>query len=139
MSADMVSFEDFPVGFVQESPEIEASREEMLAYARENDPWRIHIDEQFAAATSLGGIIASFGYVVSLFFRGVHALPINQASGEGFVAAVGWEVAFRNAVRPGDRLRVRMTITDKSPSSKPGRGLIVSRSEILDGDGAVQT
>lgn len=78
----MVYFEDFPLGYAEESPEVEAPREEMLAYARENDPWPIHVDEEFAASTAFGGIIASFGYVVSLFFRGIHALPVNQASGD---------------------------------------------------------
>src|SRR4051812_29404328 len=106
----MVYFEDFPIGLTQESPELEVSREEMLAYARDNDPWPIHADEEFAAATVFGGVIASFGYVVSLFFRGVHQLPANQSSGEGFIGAVGWQVAFRSAVRPGERLRVRMTV-----------------------------
>jgi acyl dehydratase len=131
MTGDMVYFEDFPVGHVEESPEVVASREEMLAYARANDPWPVHVDEEFAAASPFGGLIASFGYVVSLFFRGIHALPVNQASGEGFLAAVGWEVRFRNAVRPGDRLRIRMTISGKRPSSKPGRGLITTRNEVL--------
>lgn len=134
----MVYFEDFPLGYAEESPEFEASREEMLAYARANDPWPIHVDEEFAASTPFGGIIASFGYVVSLFFRGVHALPVNQASGEGFIAAVGWQVEFRDAVRPGDRLRVRTRIEDKRPSSKPGRGIIVTRNEVLDGDDEVK-
>jgi len=135
---EMVFFEDFPVGFSEESPEVEASREEMLAYARSNDPWPIHVDEEFAASTPFGGIIASFGYVASLFFRSVHALPVNQASGEGFIAAVGWQVEFRGAVRPGDRLRVRMTVKEKRPSSKPGRGVVVTHNEVMDAEDDVK-
>jgi len=132
MTKPMVYFEDFPVGFTEESPEFEASREEMVAYARANDPWPIHVDHGFAAASPFGDVIASFGYVVSLFFRAMHALPVNQsASGEGFIAAVGWQVEFRNAVRPGERLRVRMQIKEKRPSSKPGRGVIVTHNEVL--------
>ena len=138
MAGGMVFFEDFPPGYAEESPEVEASREEMLAYARENDPWPIHTDEEFASSTPFGGIIASFGYVVSLFFRTVHALPMNRASGEGFIAAVGWQVELRNAVRPGDRLRTRMTIKDKRPSSKPGRGLVITRNEVLDSNDDVK-
>ena len=138
MSQERIYFEDFPVGFAEESPEIEASREEMLAYARENDPWPIHVDEEFASSTPFGGIIASFGYVVSLFFRGVHSLPVNQASGEGFIAAVGWQVEFRNAVRPGDRVRVRMTVKEKRPSSRAGRGVITTHNEVMDSAGEVK-
>ena len=137
----MVYFEDFPIGLTQESPEVEVSRAEMLEYARQNDPWPIHVDEEFAASTPFGGLIASFGYVVSLFFRGLHALPVNQAegaSGEGFIGAVGWQVKFRNAVREGDRLRVRMTVADKRPSSKPGRGVIVTNNEMLDGNDEIK-
>ena len=64
--------------------------------------------------------------------------PSKQTTGEGFIAAVGWQVEFRQAVGPGDWLRVRMTITDKRPSTKPGRGRIISRREILDSDDDVK-
>src|SRR4051794_12686681 len=105
--------DDIRVGHVGGSPEGGGSRDEMGAYARANDPFPIHVDERFAATTPYGELIASFGYVVSLFFRGLHALPTNQQGTEGFIGAVGWNVEFRNPVRAGDRLRVRMTVADK--------------------------
>src|SRR3954452_22200103 len=112
-------FGDIRVGHVEESPEVEVSRDEMVAYARANDPFPIHVDEEFAATTPYGELIASFGYVVSLFFRGLHAMPSNQQGTEGFIGAVAWKLESRGAVRSGDRLRVRTAVADKRPSSKP--------------------
>ena len=85
MPGGLTWFEDFEVGHVGESPPVEADRDEMVAYARAHDPWPIHLDEEFAAQTPHGGLIASFGYVVGLFFRAAHQLPMNQGSQEGFI------------------------------------------------------
>ncbi len=111
----------------------------MVAYATANDPWPIHTDEGFARQTVFGGITASFGYVVSLFFRAVHTLPINQGSrGHAFLGALEWHrVRFRKAVVPDDRLRVRMTITSKQLGSKGDRETVKSRWEVINHDDEV--
>lgn len=84
-------FEDVSPGLVEESAPIIASRAEMQRYARQNDPWPIHVDDDFAKTTVYGDITASFGYVVSLFFRALHTLPINQSSrGDAFLGALEW-------------------------------------------------
>ena len=59
-----VYFEDLVEGYVDESAEVIADRDDMVAFAERNDPYRIHVDEQFAATTPFGGLIASFGYTV---------------------------------------------------------------------------
>jgi acyl dehydratase len=41
-------------------------------------------------------------------------------------------VKFREAVRPGDRLHVRYTITDKRQSSRSGRGVVKGLIETID-------
>jgi len=41
------------------------------------------------------------------------------------------------AVRPGDRLHARVTILDKRPSSKPGRGVFRDLIEIVNQRGKV--
>jgi acyl dehydratase len=51
---------------------------------------------------------------------------------------VGWNVKFRSAVRPGDRLRARMTIADKRATSKPARGLVITSNEVLDSNDDVK-
>lgn len=129
-------FEDIREGVVEESDTFVANRDDMLEYARQNDPWPIHVDEEFARSTVFGDVTASFGYVVSLFFRGVHTLPINQdARGDAFLGALEWQVKFRKAVRPDDRLRVRMTVVGKQLGRSGDRGTVRSNWEILNEDG----
>ncbi len=132
-------FEDIAEGHVEESDEFIADRTEMITYAAANDPWPIHMDEAFATETVFGDITASFGYVVSLFFRAVHTLPVNRDSRrDAFLGALEWErVRFRKAVLPDDRLRVRMTIVSKQLGRKGDRGTVKSSWEIVNQDDEV--
>jgi len=137
---EITYFEDVEVGHVEESADVAVDRDEMIAYAKANDPWPIHTDEVAASASPFGEVIASFGYVVSLFMRAVHQLPSNQESSqEGFLGALEWRVQFRGAVRGGDRLHLRSTITAKRLSSKGGRGVVTEQHELLNqvGEAAV--
>ena len=48
------------------------------------------------------------------------------------------ELRWARPVRPGDALSVRVTVLEVRPSrSKPDRGLLRSRIEVLDRDGAI--
>jgi acyl dehydratase len=127
----MEYFEDFDVGFSEISPAIEVDRAEMVAYAAFNDPWPIHVDERVASATAHGELIASFGYVVTLFFRMIHTLQVNQGDQAGFLGGLGWQVKFVRAVKGSDRLRLKVTIKSKRLTSAGDRGIVVSDSEVL--------
>jgi acyl dehydratase len=41
----------------------------MLEFSRRNDPWPFHVDEAAAALSPYGGIVASGGYIVTLWYR----------------------------------------------------------------------
>jgi acyl dehydratase len=128
---DDIWFEDIEVGYSEESAEMLVDRDEMIEYARRNDPYPIHVDEAAAQASPFGELIASFGYVVSLFFRAVHGLRFDQAVQAAFVGALEWKVQFRSAVRASDRLRTRLTITSKRLSNKSNRGVLEMRYEVV--------
>jgi acyl dehydratase len=133
-----VYYEDIEVGYSETSAEVAVDRDEMVAYAQRNDPWPIHVDEDFARTTPAGGLIASFGYVVSLFFRGMHTLNVNKGTQAGFLGAVGWQVAFRSGVRGDDRLRVTNTVLSKRLASKGDRGVVVSRCDVVNQEDVVR-
>jgi acyl dehydratase len=126
-----ILFEDVEVGYTEISDSIEADRAEMIAYARTNDPYPIHVDVDVARQSPFGDVIASFGYTVSLYMRLMHRLELIGATEEGFLGAVGWEVTFGGPVRPGDLIRMRHTILDKRLTSRGDRGLVTSRNELL--------
>jgi len=95
--------------------------------------------KDLAKSTVFGDLTASFGYVLSLFFRGVHTLPFNQESrGEAFLGALEWQrVRFRKAVRADETLRVRMTVVSKQLGRRGDRGTVNSRWDIVNQDGDV--
>jgi acyl dehydratase len=130
-AVDDLYFEDLEVGYSEESAEVFVDREEMIEYALRNDPYPIHVDEAAARASQFGELIASFGYVVSMFFRAVHSLQLDQAVQAAFVGAVEWRVRFRKAVRANDRLRTRLTITAKRLTSTGDRGVLEMRYDLV--------
>jgi hypothetical protein len=88
-------FDDVRVGYREESAEFMVVGEEMLAYAKEYDPFPIHTDHEYAAGTPFGGLIAPLGYVVSLFFRAVHTLPSNQGPlSQSLLGGLQWQARF---------------------------------------------
>lgn len=126
-----VYFEDLVEGYVADSAEVIADRDEMVAYAERNDPYPIHVDEQFAATTPFGGLVASFGYTVSLYLRVIHDMELALVTESTFLGALEWRVTFRGAIRPGDRLHVRETIVSKRLASTGNRGVVTSRNDVV--------
>jgi acyl dehydratase len=126
-----VYFEDLVEGYVDDSAEMVADRDEMVAYAERNDPYPIHVDEQFAATSPFGGLVASFGYTVSLYFRMIHDTEFSRAIESTMLGALEWRVTFRGPIRPGDRLHVRQTISSKRLAGSGNRGVVTSRNHIL--------
>jgi acyl dehydratase len=124
-------FEDLVEGYVDESAEIVADRDDMVAYAERNDPYPIHVDEQFAATSPFGGLVASFGYTVSLYFRMCHDVEVIRATESAFLGGLEWRVTFRGPIRPGDRLHVRATQVSKRLASSGNRGVVTSRNDVL--------
>ena len=126
-----VYFEDLVEGYVEESPEMTADRDAMVAYAECNDPYPIHLGDRSAAPARFGDVIASFGYTVSLYLRMVHDLELTRATESTFLGALEWRVTFRSAIRPGDRLHVRSTVSSKRLASRGNRGVVTTRNDVL--------
>jgi acyl dehydratase len=128
---DMMYYEDFNVGESWTSGEHTVDHDEMLAYNRTNDPWPIHVNAEAAARSPFGGIIASGGYTISLMYRLSHEITNQPGRMWAFLGGFDWHVRFAEPVRSGDRLRERITILEKRPSSKPGRGIIKNLIEVI--------
>jgi acyl dehydratase len=123
-------FEDLEEGTVFRGDECVADRDEMLEYARKNDPSPIHVDEEAARNSPYGGLIASAGYTVTLWYRS--GIPILGSI--AFLGGFEWHIKLPLPVRPGDRLRAEMEIVGKKQSSKPGRGYVTTSQKILNQD-----
>jgi acyl dehydratase len=122
-------FEDFPVGAVFEFGSITVTEPEIIAFARQFDPQAMHTDPVAAAKGATGGLIASGWHTMALMMRmyAEHYLPENGLPAPGVD-----EVRWTRPVRPGDTLRMRVTIEEARVSqSKPDRGIIRPFAEVL--------
>jgi acyl dehydratase len=122
---------DFEVGHVEWGAEVVADREEMLDYGRRYDPWPFHVDEDAAARTPFGGLIASGGYIISLWYLSGQGIWFRDGQAWAFQGGFDWRLKFLLPVRPDDRLRAKWTLLEKRPSSKPGRGLWRNFMELV--------
>lgn len=128
-------FEDFPVGSVFEFGAILVTEPEIIAFARQFDPQTMHTDPVAAAHGPTGGLIASGWHTIALMMRmyADHLLPVDGLPAPGVD-----EVRWLHPVRPGDTLRMRVTIESARVSqSKPDRGIIRPFSEVLNQHGEV--
>ncbi len=127
-------FEDYPVGLVDEFGDIAITAEDIVEFARRYDPQPMHIDADIAARGPFGSLIASGWHTAALimplfvehFLSKLATLPSPGID----------ELRWVRPVRPGDRLRVRVTVTEaRRSASKPDRGMVRSLVEVLNQNG----
>jgi acyl dehydratase len=129
-------FEDYQAGAVYEYGYASVTEAEILAFARQFDPQPIHVDPAFAATGPFGGLIASGWHTGGIFMRlfADHFLSRPASLGSPGIDELRWATP----VRAGDALRLRTSIIEARPSrSKPDRGLVRTRAELLNQDDAV--
>jgi acyl dehydratase len=118
-------FEDFFEGQQIDLGERPVSEAEIMAFARAFDPQPFHVDQEAAAGSIYGGVIASGWHTCSLMMRMVVDGILSGACGMGSPGLDG--VRWRRPLRGGDTLRVRYVTTRvKASASKPDRGVVWS-------------
>ena len=123
-------WEDFLVGSVAEFGPRLVTREEIIAFAAEFDPQPMHMDEDFARATMLGGLAASGWHTCAIGMRMIADGFITNSESIGSPGVD--EVRWLKPVRPGDRLTLRRTILETRPlASRPEWGLVRFRFELF--------
>jgi acyl dehydratase len=129
-------FEDFVPGQVSEFGDYHLSETEIVEFASKYDPQPFHTDPVAAAGSIYGGLIASGWQSGAIMMRLLveHYIPRNASLGSPGVDELRWLAP----VRPDDRLRLRVTVQETTPSrSKTDRGVVRSFTEMLNQDGTV--
>ena len=123
-------FEDYVVGSVYEFGHTTLTEDEIVAFATTYDPQAIHTDPAWASTGPFGGLIASGMHTMAVCMRLYVEHYISRVAS---LASPGLdELRFTRPVRPGDELRVRVTVDSARLSrSKPDRGLVHSGIEVL--------
>jgi acyl dehydratase len=131
---DQRYFEDYIVGSSYEYGTAAVDEREVLAFAKQFDPQPMHVDPVAAAQGPFGGLIASGWHTSGLMMRLFvdHYLSSVASLGSPGVDELKW----LKPVRPGDTLRIRVTVTDARRSrSKPDRGIVRTLIEVLNQSG----
>jgi acyl dehydratase len=130
----MPYFEDLEIGARNEIGSHRFTAEEIKAFAERYDPQPFHLDEDAAARSHFGGLVASGWHTAAMWMR----LAVDRrkrdaeaarARGEP-VAALGPSPGFRELkwllpVRAGDTITYATEVVDKRVSaSRPGWGLM---------------
>lgn len=132
-------FDDFRAGEVFEFGDCLVEQADIVGFARQFDPQPFHIDAEAATRSVYGGLIASGWHTAALMMRMMvdHFIPPASSMGSAGMDELRW----LKPVRPGDRLRVRLTVTAVKPSvSRPDRGVVHQQVTVLNQrDEAVMT
>jgi acyl dehydratase len=129
-------FEDFYVGEVLEFGSVAVTEADIVEFAERYDPQAFHVDPKAAAASPFGGLIASGWHTCAMYMRLLYDGLLADASSQGSSGME--ELRWLAPVRPGDTLTGRYTVLDAQPSAtKPNRGTVTFRSEMINQDGVV--
>lgn len=116
-------WEDFTVGMTMEFGGYEVTEEEIIEFATDFDPQSFHVDREAAKEHYFGGIIASGWHTASMCMR---MLVDNFMGDSASMGSPGIDqLRWKKPVRPGDILRVKVTVLESRPlSSRPELGLV---------------
>ena len=123
-------FEDFAVGSVEEYGPRLVTREQIIAFAAEFDPQPMHLDEEAARHTMLGGLAASGWHSCAIMMRMMCDWFVLDSASWGGPGVE--EVKWLKPVRPGDNLTLRRTVAEtRHSNSRPQIGFVKFHYELL--------
>ncbi len=104
-------FEDVSVGDEETFGSYDVTAEEIRSFAIDYDPQPFHVDEDAAADSMFGGLVASGWHTAAMTMR---LLVDNYLNESGAMGSPGLEgLRWREPVRPGDSLTVDVEVLDK--------------------------
>ena len=129
-------FEDMEVGEVREFGSYEVTREEVLEFAEAYDPQPFHVDEEAAAESQFGGLIASGWHTAAMCMRMLVDNHLSEAASAG--ARGVRQLEWLAPVRPGDTLTCRLEILETHPGSGPVGTVTSEFTGFVDGERVVR-
>jgi acyl dehydratase len=124
-------YEDIIEGSIQDFGPRTITREEMIAYAKEFDSQPMHLDEEAAKKSLLGGLAASGWHTCCFMFRMMYDYLIKDTASLGSPGIE--ETKWLKPVRPDTALTLRVQVLDKRISkSRPDMGIVRTRTQLLD-------
>lgn len=127
-------WDDATVGDTCTSPEVVVTEAMVNAYAElTGDFTAVHVDEEYAKTTPFGTRVAHGLFGLSL------ADGLKTRSDYRFVPgmSLGWTWDFKLPIKLNDRVHVRFRVGSKREVKRPGWGIVVLPSELVNQHGEV--
>jgi acyl dehydratase len=122
-----LTFEDFPPGRLGSFGPRHVTREEILAFAAEFDPQPMHLDEEAASRSMLGGLSGSGWHLCSIIMRMMFDGFIGRTASMGSPGVD--ELRWLAPLRPGDDLTLDVDVLQARPSrSRPETGIVTLKA-----------
>lgn len=129
MNSPTVYWEDIASGEVREGGAFAFGTDAIKRFAAEFDPRPTHLDETAADATFFKGLAASGAHTFAAWARLYWELTPGWATQAGTNIR---DMRLFRPVRPGDVLRLRLSILDKRPHPlRAAFGFVESRHELF--------
>jgi acyl dehydratase len=129
-------FEDVEVGFRFETPGRTVTEADLVAFAGVSGDFNpLHTDRVYAAQSIYGERIAHGALVLSLATGLRQRVGLFDGTLMGLLEIRSWR--FLAPVRIGDTIRVVTEVAELRETSKPDRGVMVQRVEVLNQDDAL--
>ena len=136
--SDLLHYEDFPEGHVTPFGTYHLTREEVIEYAREWDAQGMHLDEEAAKHSVLGGLAASGWQSCAILIR----LSVDGYANRSAAMASNSmeEVKWLKPVYADETLTGRATVLSRRVSAKrPEMGILKCKWELLSTAGELKT
>lgn len=129
----MDHYEDLEVGETYETGSYTVTKEEIIDFAEQFDPQPFHLDEEAAQNSMFGELVASGLHTLCLSVRLFITDIVDGGDGIANMGGLGMDdLRWHEPVRPGDTLRVRVEILEKTPSSsRSDRGYVDFRRTVV--------
>src|ERR1700675_4971239 len=126
-STIMLTFEDFPPGHFGTYGPRRVTREEILAFAAEFDPQPMHLDEEAAKRSMLGGLSGSGWHLCSIMMRMMFDGFIGRTASLGSPGVD--ELRWLAPLRPDDDLTLDVDVAEPRVSkSRPETGIVTFKA-----------
>ncbi|MFC0385804.1 MaoC family dehydratase [Muricoccus vinaceus] len=121
-------YEDVQIGDASISPEVTVTEAMVMTYAElTGDFTPVHTDEEYARTTPFGTRVAHglFGLSLADGLKTRSDLRFHPGM------SLGWTWDFVAPIKLGDKVRVRFHVASMRTTKKPGWGIVVLPSELI--------
>lgn len=122
-------FEDLPVGFTFTTGSQVLTRDDIVGFARTWDPQPFHLDEEAAAESHFGTLIASGWQTLLVCFNLAMKAGVWDEASMG--ASGVDEVRWLKPTLPGDEIYAVGEVVRAAPSRRTDRGYVSMRYEVF--------